>query len=61
MVQVLDSLAALPNLCCVYLKGNPVVSCIRSYRKTLITRLPQLTFLDDRPVFDVERRCAEAW
>lgn len=60
-MQVLACLAELPSLCCVYLKGNPVVSSMKNYRKTLITRLPQLTFLDERPVFDVERRCAEAW
>jgi len=34
---------------------------VRHYRKTMITRLKSLKYLDDRPVFDNERRTAEAW
>lgn len=51
----------MPNLACLYLTGNPFVSNLRNYRKTLIASIPSLTYLDDRPVFDTERRCAEAW
>lgn len=51
----------LPELRCLYLKGNPVVSAIPQYRRTLVAALPGLTYLDDRPVFPIERRCAEAW
>ena len=56
-----DVLMKLPNLKVLYLKGNPVVNKIRNYRKTLIAKLGALTYLDDRPVFDNERRTAEAW
>ena len=59
--QVLDTLKQLPELRCLYLKGNPVVSAIPQYRRTLVAALPGLTYLDDRPVFPIERRCAEAW
>lgn len=45
----------------LYLRGNPAVSAIRSYRKSLIAALPALSYLDDRPIFEVERLCAEAW
>ena len=59
--QILDILKEFPDLRCVYLKGNPAVSAIRNYRKAVIAAIPSLTYLDDRPIFDAERRCAEAW
>ena len=34
---------------------------IPSYRKTVIARIPTLTYLDDRPVFEEDRRRAEAF
>ncbi len=58
---ILDVLKQIPDLRCLYLKGNPVVSNIKNYRKVLITSIPSLTYLDDRPVFENERRTAEAW
>jgi len=58
---VIDILASMPNLKCVYLTGNPVVRKIRNYRKTIVGRCLNLTYLDDRPVFDDERRCVSAW
>ena len=41
--------------------GNPVVKNIRHYRKTIVSRCKQLKYLDDRPVFDEERRRVDAW
>jgi dynein assembly factor 1 len=35
-------LQALPDLSVLYLVGNPIVNQIRSYRKTLISKLPKL-------------------
>ena len=61
LAQVLDLLKQLPDLRCLYLKGNPLVTATRHYRKVVIAAIPTLTYLDDRPVFDFERRCAEAW
>ena len=58
---LLGLLQRLPALKCLYLKGNPVVGKIPSYRKARVSALPGLTFLDDRPVHEEERRCAEAW
>lgn len=41
--------------------GNPIVSNTRHYRKSLIASIKTLSYLDDRPVFELERLCAEAW
>jgi hypothetical protein len=43
------------------LTGNPVVSTITNYRKTMILECKSLTYLDSRPVFPRDRACAEAW
>lgn len=60
-VEVLDILSSLPDLRVLYLMGNPVVKLIPHYRKTVIGRCKQLRYLDDRPVFEEERRRVEAW
>jgi dynein assembly factor 1, axonemal len=58
---IVDVLAQLPDLRVVYLMGNPVVKNIRNYRKTIISRCKMLKYLDDRPVFEDERRRTDAW
>lgn len=58
---VVDLLVKMPNLKCLYLKGNPCVRDIRHYRKKVIARLPLLNYLDDRPVFPKDRERAEAF
>mmetsp|Transcript_3447 Transcript_3447/g.8106 ORF Transcript_3447/g.8106 Transcript_3447/m.8106 type:complete len:559 (-) Transcript_3447:211-1887(-) len=56
-----EVLQKMPDLKVLYLKGNPVVSAIKSYRKRVIAALPNLSYLDDRPVFKDERRFSEAF
>jgi dynein assembly factor 1 len=59
---VIDAvIARLPQLHCLYLAGNPVVSKVPSYRKSLIARCRELTYLDDRPITDEERQLCAAW
>ncbi|ETV91822.1 hypothetical protein H310_13652 [Aphanomyces invadans] len=58
---VLDILAQMPNLRVLYLQGNDVVKHIKQYRKTVVARCKNLRYLDDRPVFDDERRRVNAW
>ena len=51
----------MPNLRVLYLHSNPVCKKIDHYRKVIITAIPDLKYLDDRPVFEEDRRRAEAW
>jgi dynein assembly factor 1 len=48
-------------LAVLYLHGNEVCKKIKNYRKTIIIALPKLKYLDDRPVFEDERRYCEAF
>ncbi|RNF05632.1 Leucine-rich repeat-containing protein ODA7 [Trypanosoma rangeli] len=51
----------LPNVSVIYFHGNPAVCGLKGYRRQMVLRLPQLMYLDERPVFTEERRCVEAW
>lgn len=59
--SIVDIVAQIPDLRVLYLMGNPAVKNIRNYRKTCIARCKALKYLDDRPVFDEERRRVDAW
>ena len=58
---LLALLHSLPQLRVLYLKGNPMLSKLSNYRKRTLAALPELTYLDERPVFDEERRLVAAW
>jgi len=58
---VVQIFTKMPNLKVLYLQGNPVVKEIRHYRKTIVSGCRELRYLDDRPVFEDERRRTDAW
>ncbi|CAH8605409.1 unnamed protein product [Schistosoma margrebowiei] len=53
--------AKLPNLRVLYNQGNPFIREVKNYRKNIINQCKNLTYLDDRPVFPMDRACAEAF
>jgi dynein assembly factor 1, axonemal len=50
---------ALPKIACIYLRGTAFVKEFKYYRRRFIAGIPTLKFLDDKPVFEEERRLAE--
>eukprot|EP00284_Hemiselmis_tepida_P006653 CAMPEP_0174929522 /NCGR_PEP_ID=MMETSP1355-20121228/27424_1 /TAXON_ID=464990 /ORGANISM="Hemiselmis tepida, Strain CCMP443" /LENGTH=491 /DNA_ID=CAMNT_0016175735 /DNA_START=211 /DNA_END=1682 /DNA_ORIENTATION=+ len=57
----LDVLASMPGLRVLQIQGNPLARKVKHYRKTVVARCGELTYLDDRPVFEDERRTTRAW
>ena len=58
LLLILERLRRLQSL---KLSGNPLVRTLPRYRKRVLSRCKQLLYLDDRPVFDEERRLVTAW
>lgn len=54
-------LERMTNLSSLKLSGNPLVRSLRRYRKTVVGRCRNLLHLDDRPIFEDERRMVNAW
>ncbi|MPC16062.1 Dynein assembly factor 1, axonemal [Portunus trituberculatus] len=55
------ALGEVRSLRCLQATGNPATREVRPYRNTFILTCPELTYLDDRPVFPVDRAAALAW
>lgn len=51
----------MPKILVIYMQGNGCTKKIKNYRKTVISSIPELRYLDDRPVFEDDRAFAEAW
>lgn len=60
-LTIVNFFKKLPNVSVIYLQGNGLSHGLKHYRKNMIVHLPQLTYLDERPVFPEERRATEAW
>ena len=57
----LKILESCSNLAVLYIMNNPICNKIPNYRKTLVARLKNLKYLDDRPVFPEDRIFSEAF
>lgn len=51
----------MPNIAVVYLQNNDFTKKISHYRKSIISRIPGIKYIDDKPVFEDENRYALAW
>merc|ERR1712014_407076 len=51
-----EVLVHMPGLRVLYLKGNPCAKKIPNYRKSTTVYCKDLRYLDDRPVFEDDRR-----
>ena len=59
--DALDVFVPMQELTQLYLQGNEVVRTTKHYRKTVVIMLPNLTYLDTRPIFEKERKSIHAW
>lgn len=51
----------LPEVLCLYIQRNPCSRGLKDARRRLISSLPKLRWIDERPVTAMERAGAEAW
>lgn len=51
----------MPSIAVVYMHNNDFNKKIPHYRKSIISRMPSLKYVDDKPVFEDELRFAQAW
>jgi dynein assembly factor 1 len=60
--DVATTIATLvPKLKCLYFNNNPNKRFLQNYRRDFVSKIPGLTFLDDRKVDELERKTSEAW
>jgi dynein assembly factor 1 len=53
-----EILMKMPELAVVYLQNNQFNKKIAHYRKTMVSSMPNLKYIDDKPIFEDERRYA---
>lgn len=59
--EVVPFFEKMPQLQALYLSKNPCIRKISMYRKNMTMALPNLHYLDERPVFEAERLTADAF
>ena len=58
---VLDVLAKMPNLRVLRMTSNPFMKTMRNYNRIVPLRLQHITYLDDTPITETDRRLLAAW
>lgn len=56
-----EILMKMPNIAVLYMQNNDFTKKISHYRKTIISKIPSIKYIDDKPVFEDELRYAHAW
>ena len=59
--EIITFFSKMTKLNCLYLAGNPSIRLISHYRRQMILNMPSLYYLDDKPIFEDDRLCAEAF
>ncbi len=58
---VVEVMSEMKNLRVLTLMGNPLVRNTKDYRRVVLSMCSGLTYLDQRPVSDRERKANDAW
>ena len=58
---VVDVLAKMPNLRVLRMTNNPFMRTMRNYNRIVPLKLRHLTYLDDTPIAETDRRLLDAW
>jgi dynein assembly factor 1 len=51
----------MPHIAVLYMQNNEFTKKVSHYRKTVISKIPAIKYIDDKPVFEDELRYALAW
>jgi len=54
-------ISELPDLAVLKIEGNPIARTMVNYRRRIIVSTPKLAYLDQQPVDELERKCAELY
>jgi len=59
--EIVPFFTRMQQVTCLYLAGNPCIRLISNYRRQLTVKMPNLYYLDEKPIFEDDRLCAEAF
>lgn len=59
--EFLPIISQLKSLVVLKMTGNPIARTMSQYRRKIIYKMPQLTYLDENPVYEMEIRCSKAY